>query len=161
MLAVDPFYFGESAIEKRAYLYALLISSVGDRPLGIQAGQIGAIARWARQQYGSAPTTLTAVGPRSGLIATVAAALETNAIQRLELTESMGSLKEVLEDNRSFEQCPELFCFGLLSQFDINTILPLVMPRPVILHQTPERSKPALAGASKVFASAGVEFRLE
>eukprot|EP00913_Durusdinium_trenchii_P008874 g8340.t1 len=39
VLAIDPFYFGESKISKRDFLYALLISAVGDRPLGIQAGQ--------------------------------------------------------------------------------------------------------------------------
>ena len=46
VIAVDPFYFGESKIAKRDWLFALLISSVGDRPLGIQASQIAAVARW-------------------------------------------------------------------------------------------------------------------
>src|SRR5262249_51345573 len=36
VIAVDPFYFGESKIAKRDWLFALLISSVGDLPLGIQ-----------------------------------------------------------------------------------------------------------------------------
>ena len=34
VVAVDPFYFGESKIAKRDYLFALLVSSVGDRPIG-------------------------------------------------------------------------------------------------------------------------------
>ena len=45
VLAVDLFYFGESKIEKRDFLYALLMASTGDRPLGIQASQL---ALWLR-----------------------------------------------------------------------------------------------------------------
>src|SRR5205814_486838 len=33
VLAVDLFYFGESKIEKKDFLYALLMASTGDRPL--------------------------------------------------------------------------------------------------------------------------------
>ena len=67
---MDPFYFGESKISKRDFLFALLLSSVGDRPLGIQASQIAAIARWLKT-----PVSIQAFGPRSSLIASVAAAL--------------------------------------------------------------------------------------
>ena len=161
VIAVDPFYFGESAIARRGYLYALLISTVGDRPLGVQASQLRAIANWAKQQHDSEPLTLSAVGPRSSVIATVAAALEPTAIAGLELRRSMGSLKEVIEDNRTVDQCPELFCFDLLRWFDIPTLLPLIVPRTVTLRETPQRSKPALAGLSKTFADAGGEFKLE
>ena len=35
VLAVDPFYFGESKIEQRDFLFAILVAAVGDRPLGI------------------------------------------------------------------------------------------------------------------------------
>ena len=48
VLAVDPFYFGESKITQRDYLYALLVAATGDRPLGIQSSQLAALARWAR-----------------------------------------------------------------------------------------------------------------
>ena len=48
VLAVDPFYFGESTIPERDALYALLMAAVGERPLGVQAGQIAAIARGCR-----------------------------------------------------------------------------------------------------------------
>ena len=46
VLAVDPFYFGESGLGKRAYLFGLLVSAVGERPLGIQTAQLSAICRW-------------------------------------------------------------------------------------------------------------------
>ena len=43
------------------------------------------------------PTTLIATGPRSSLFALVAAALEDQTIDRLELRGSLGSLKEIVE----------------------------------------------------------------
>ena len=51
VLAVDPFYIGESKIPSRDFLFALLVGAVGERPVGIQASQLAAIARWSKQQH--------------------------------------------------------------------------------------------------------------
>ena len=72
---------------------------VGQRPLGIQASQLGAVARWANDHHKAVPVKLVASGPRSSLAALVAAALEPEAIVGAELYSSMGSLKEVIEKN--------------------------------------------------------------
>ena len=106
VLAVDPFYFGESKLSKRDYLFALLVSSIGDRPIGIQASQINAIARWLRT-----PVSIEAFGPRTSLIATVAAALESRSVNT---HEALPSLRDVIEKNMTVDKVPELFCFGLL-----------------------------------------------
>jgi hypothetical protein len=119
VIAVDPFYFGESRIRTHDYLYALLLAAVGDRPLGLQASQLTAIGRWAHERHAKAPVTLKAVGPRSSLFALIAAALEPEAISGVETTGAMNSLKEVIENNSSVDKTPELFCFGLLEHFDI------------------------------------------
>jgi hypothetical protein len=118
VIAVDPFYFGESKIRTHDFLYALLLAAVGDRPLGLQASQLTAVSRWAHQRY-AAPVTLKSIGPRSSLFALVAAALESEAISSTELTGGMSTLKEIIENNGSVDQTPELFCFGLLEHFDI------------------------------------------
>lgn len=130
VIAVDPFYYGESTIETEPHLFAILVAALGERPLGIQAGQIAAAARWARDEHG-APVELHAVGPRTSLAALVAAALEEEAISGLQLEESFGSLREVIERDLGANQAPELFCFGLLESFDIPQIEALVRPRPV------------------------------
>lgn len=109
VIAVDPFYFGESRIEKRDFLFALLISSVGDRPIGIQASQIGAIARWVNE-----PVTIEAFGPRSSLIARVAAELGQSPIAGVNAHGALSSLKQVIDSDMSVDKVPELFCFGLL-----------------------------------------------
>ena len=92
VIALDPFYFGECQIETRGYLFGLLASALGERPLGIQAGQVAAVARWLRQKYGA--VAVEAFGPRTSLIALVAAAVEHDAIKEVKLHQPMASLKE-------------------------------------------------------------------
>jgi hypothetical protein len=130
VLAVDVFTFGELKIRLHPDLFAIALASVGDRPLGIQSSQLAAVARWLYKTHGS-PPRIVAVGPRSSLIATVAAALETKAIAELELKHPLASLKEVIEKNMTFDQAPELFCFGLLERFDVPQLSALVAPRPI------------------------------
>jgi hypothetical protein len=157
VLAVDPFYFGESKVQSRGYLFGLLLAAVGERPLGIQASQLAAIARW-RQQSASQPQTLVAVGPRSSLFSLVAAGLEPKAIAGVELNGSFGSLKEIIEANGSVDQAPELYCFGLLEQFDVKQLAALVAPRPVVFRQPSERARRELAGLSAFYALLGAKF---
>jgi len=118
VLAIDPFYYGESKILARDYLFALLVAAVGERPLGIQASQIAAAARWAQKEFGE-PLELISVGPRSSLVALCAAALEKDAISRTDARECFSSLKDVITNNLAADKAPELFCFGLLESFDI------------------------------------------
>ena len=61
VVAIDPFYFGESRVETRDSLFALLASAMGERPLGIEAGQVAAVARWLKQKYG--PVRSRRTGP--------------------------------------------------------------------------------------------------
>jgi hypothetical protein len=130
--AIDPFYFGESALGQRDFLFGLLVSALGERPLGIQAAQVAAAARWLKARDG-APVQIAARGPRTSLIALVAAALEPDAIAGVELQDSWSTLREVLDRNVSAQQMPEMFTFGLLAEFDIPQIARLVAPRQVVV----------------------------
>lgn len=122
VLAVDPFYWGESAIPERAYLFALLVGAVGERPLGIQASQVAAVARWSQARH-KAPVRIVATGSEvSGLVALVSAALEPEAIRGYEAAKSYKTLRDVIEQNLHYQQRPEVFCFGLLEQFDLPQI---------------------------------------
>ncbi|MEQ1862118.1 MAG: hypothetical protein ABMA13_19545 [Chthoniobacteraceae bacterium] len=124
VLAVDPFYFGESKIAQRDMLYALLVAAVGDRPLGIQASQVAAVARWAAEEFKS-PAALESIGPRSSVFTLIATALEPR-IGSLKQTDPLGSLHDVIRENWSVDQKPELFCFGLLESFDVPQLRRLV-----------------------------------
>ncbi|RPI75957.1 MAG: hypothetical protein EHM42_15110 [Planctomycetaceae bacterium] len=139
VVTFDPFFLGECALGNRDYLFALLVSTVGQRPLGLQSQQISSVARWLTEQRKFDSVTLEAHGPRTSLAALVAAALETNAVGRIVLHDALGSLKEVIEQNRRVEEAPELFCFGLLEQFDVLQLAELVAPRPIEFREASAR----------------------
>jgi hypothetical protein len=152
VVAVDPFYYGESRIAEKDFLFALLVAAVGERPLGIQAAQVAAIARWA----GTAD--VVAVGPRASLVALAAAGLEPRAIARLELHRAYGSLAEILEQNLGVNQAPELFSFGLLEAFDVKQLVALAAPRPVSFAAPSDRARLELSGLKTFYASLGTDF---
>lgn len=131
VVAIDPFYFGEAKPDQRDYLWALMIATVGERPLGVQVGQVMAAARASGASDGSHVPSIHAVGPRAGVVALIAAALAPDQTEGVTLEGSMDSLKDLIERGQSFEQSPELFCFGLLEAFDLPEIEALVAPRPV------------------------------
>src|SRR5439155_14876743 len=95
VLAVDPFYFGESKFPSQDWPWGLMVATVGDRPLGVQASQLAAIARWAHETDRTGGTvTLLAIGPRSSLFTLVAAVLEPQAVGKLRIRDGMTSLKQ-------------------------------------------------------------------
>ncbi|MHC4316533.1 MAG: alpha/beta hydrolase family protein, partial [Planctomycetota bacterium] len=140
VLALDPFYVGGSKIPKRDHLFALLVAGVGDRPLGLQASQLGAVGRWLHTNRKLGPVMLVADGEQLSLSALVAAVLEEDSIKRVELTQGLGSLKEVIERNDSVDKKPILFCFGLLEYFDIRQLVAMVAPREVRFPGASERA---------------------
>jgi hypothetical protein len=135
VLAVDVFYFGESKLQVHDWLFALLLAAVGDRPLGLQAAQLSAVARWCREQHKGEDVLVSAVGPRTSLIALAAAALEEKAITGVELDGCRASLVEILKENRTVDQMPEMFCFGLLEVADIKQLAALVAPRSLVFRK--------------------------
>jgi len=158
VIALDPFYFGESKIAEKDSLFALVVAAVGDRPLGLQASQVAAVARWAQAEDKSRPVTLVAVGPRASLFALVAAGLEPQAVGQVELHGSLGSLREVIEQNWSVAERPELFCFGLLESFDLKQLAALVAPRPVRFINPSDRAKTELSGLAAWYGLWGGKF---
>jgi hypothetical protein len=166
VLAVDLFYFGEARLKgedlaKRSpqdFLFALLLACVGDRPLGVQASELAAVARWSLSEHKNGPVTVVAMGPRLSLISLIAAGLEEKAVGRLQLHGALGSLKEVLEQSRSVDQMPEMFCFGLLEAFDVKQLSALVAPRPMTLPDASERAKTELSSLKAWYAVLGRDF---
>lgn len=158
VIAVDPFYFGESKIKNKDFLFALLVSSVGERPLGVQASQIGAIARWLAADRKLGDVRLIGLGPRMSLVALTAAALEEKAVASVELHESRGSLKELIEQGGQVNQTPEPFCFGLLQATDIRELAMLVAPRPLRFRAPSDRAQRELADLKLWYARLGPPF---
>ncbi len=157
VLAIDPFYFGESKIAQKDWLFAILLASVGERPLGLQAAQLAAAARWAEGRFKGAPR-IVALGPRSSLAALAAAGLEEKAVAGLELHRAYGSLKEILEQSMAVNAAPELFCFGLLEAFDVRQLVALAAPRPVRFAAAGDRARAELGSLADHYRRLGIEF---
>jgi hypothetical protein len=157
VLMVDPFYFGESHLAEKDFLFALLLAAVGERPLGLQAAQLMAVARWSMAKHQQGPGRLVAVSPRLGTAALIAAALEEKAIGALEWQGALGSFKEVIEQNRAADHMPEMFCFGLLEATDVKHLIALTAPRPVMLPDATARMKAELATLKDWYALLGRE----
>ncbi len=120
VVAFDPFFFGESKIKSRDFLHVILMHAVGERALGVQTGQIAALANWAKNKF-DAPITLHSTGPRLSVAARLAA-VQTKAIADIKLEQPMKSLKEVITGNKGANHLPEMMCHGLLEHFDLKQI---------------------------------------
>lgn len=134
VLAVDLFYVGECKLDDRGYLFALFVASVGGRPLGVQADELQAVARWAATQFGEPLGQQIAVGPRVSLAALVAAATAASdeRARQLVVEHALGSLREIITNDWTANDYPELFCFGLLKNCDIDDLIGLAKPCAVV-----------------------------
>ncbi len=162
VIAIDPMLWGESKIKAQDpdYLFPLFLAAVGERPLGIQAAQLAAVARWAKQERGHVPVHVVAVGPRSSMAALVAAAVKPNAISGLELLGSLSSLKQLIDDDKTVETLPELFAFGLLRDFDVVQLAALAAPRPLVFRAPDDRARRDLAPLDAWYQLFGEKFSL-
>jgi hypothetical protein len=98
-------------------------------------------------------------GPRTSTIALVAAGIEPTAFAGVELNETLGSLKQMIEENQLVNQSPEMFCFGLLERFDILQLAALVAPRPITVHQPDDRVKDELKLLTTWYKTFGVDHK--
>ena len=112
-----------------ACLWALMVSTVGERPLGTQAAHLQAAAAWAGAQV------VHTRGPMTSAAAVIAAALESDS-WRAELHGLPNSLQQLLELEHGFELCPTLYCFGLLREFDLPDLLALCEGRELACEET-------------------------
>lgn len=156
VIAVDLFYFGECKFPSHQVLFALMLATIGDRPLGLQASQLAATAKWAKEKFGDSPAVV-AVGPRTSVIASTAAACMPGTFSSVRLHQPLGSLKELIEHNRTVDQMPELFCFGLLAVGDVRQLIALSAPTPVYALKPGDRAKQQFAGLHDWFGLHGVK----
>ncbi|MCG3199952.1 MAG: hypothetical protein GHCLOJNM_04480 [bacterium] len=126
VVALDPLFMGECLPGKTAvWQYAQMVACAGERPLGIQTGQVLAAAAWARREFSDHRVRIMANGPTTQVAALCAKALEPGWIAEVEAREGLASLKELIEKEIDYSEQPALFCFGLLAEFDIEELTEL------------------------------------
>ena len=119
VICVDAVLFGHAKPPGSLYQNAQVMSTVGARPLGIQAAQIRAAVRFFASRYQLENLDISATGIRVGLASLCAKALGELLIGKLETPGLPTSLKSLLLPAAQFDQVPELYCFGLLEWFDV------------------------------------------
>jgi hypothetical protein len=127
VICMDPLLIGQAAPPDSIGANAMLIGTVGERPLGIQVAQLQAAIEVLAAEHDFSTLVIHSVGPRTSLAATCAAALDDD--RRIEDVVTAGlpdSLKTFLEPGHSFNQTPEVYCFGLLRDFDIPQLRALM-----------------------------------
>ena len=95
------------------------------------------------------------------LAALIAAAIDRSddpAISNVHLHGSLGSLKQIIERNNAVNTHPELFCFGLLAEFDIKQLVGMVAPREVQLLEPSDRARSELTDLKKWYGKLDRKF---
>ncbi len=134
VLAVDVVLSGEMLPQGfPAWQLAQMVSTVGERPLGVAAGQVLAAADCARREHPGRPVEIVGVGRTAGVIALIAAAADDGRIDAVTAVEPPSTLKLLIDEKADYAACPALFCFGLLERFDVRELAALCLPRKVTL----------------------------
>ena len=125
-LVADVFGTGELAV---GWQHQMLVAAAGLRPLGLQVGHLLALAQWAGQRYGM--PHLVARGQVTSIAALIACALQPKAAVALQTFNMLDSLARLVQWPTPYATAPSLFCFGLLSAFDVEDLMALSAPMPI------------------------------
>ena len=130
VLALDLLFNGATAPENPAD-WEMLVATTGDRPLGLEAAQLLAVAAWLRADAGRSGFSVVTEGIRNQVIAVTSAALEPTVFVRTESRQWMGSLDYLLKNSVAFRTAPELFCLDLYKYFDLDRLSLMAVPTEV------------------------------
>ena len=108
--------------------WEMLVATVGDRPLGLEAAQLVGVANWLRANDGGRPVQVETDGIRTAVIGAVAAAMEPAAFSAVSSHHAMKSLSYLLDAPIPYRLAPDLFCLDLYKYFDIDSISAITAP---------------------------------
>lgn len=131
VLAVNLVFTGDASPE-HPELMAEMLAATGERPLGIEAAQLAALARWAQRKYNPSRIRMEADGIRSQMASLVAAALNPGLFETIGIHHGMRSLAYLLDAPVPYQQAPDLFCLDLFRDFDIDSLSMLAAPATVV-----------------------------
>ncbi len=132
VVVVDLILTGEAQPRRRgesdSHRYAQLLATVGDRPLGIQASHLLALAKWLKDHHGAPEVRVEAQGFRSQVVVLLSAALNPAAYSEVSIEKGIKSLNHLLSKPVPYSEAPELFCLGLFPEFDLERLIDLANP---------------------------------
>ncbi len=134
VLALDVLFTGDAAPDQPAS-FTEMLAAAGDRPLGMEAAQLLAVAHWAQQNFNPPSLRIETTGIRSQVQALVAAALEPKTFSVLATYNGMSSLEYLLDKPVTYLEAPDLFCLDLYKNFDIDRLVSMTAPTRIIDQQ--------------------------
>ena len=118
VLVADLIFTGDSTLPGRAPERNIqVLAAVGERPLGIEAAQLVALADWL-----GGDVTLETHGMRSQVIGLAASALSPSSFSDVYVHDGIKTLSHLLDEPVRHPDAPDLFCFGLLRHFDLDRL---------------------------------------
>jgi hypothetical protein len=128
VLALDTVFTGSAHPESPDPAdWPLLFASAGERPLGLEAAQLAAVAKWLRGNS-SRPVQVETDGMRTSVIAAVAAGVEPGTFSSITSQHAIKSLSYLLDTPVEYRSAPDLFCLDLYKYFDIDSIAAIAEP---------------------------------
>jgi hypothetical protein len=129
VLALDTIFNGATKPEESdPSAWAMMVTTDGKRPLGLEVEQLLAVARWFQANSGQAKIRVQTVGIRSQVVAQVAAALSPDLFAEIVSNDAIDSLGSLMEGPLLFRSVPELFCLDLYKYFDIDLFTSMAEP---------------------------------
>jgi hypothetical protein len=124
VLAADLLLTGEMASDQpRPVAANLLLTALGERPLGIRAAQLIGLAKWLRTDAGAGRIRISAQGLRSQMAALSAAALEPDLFSEVEVGSGIRSLRQLVDEPVPYGTAPELFCYECEKNLDVGRLV--------------------------------------
>jgi dienelactone hydrolase len=112
--------------------------TVGDRPLGLESGQLISIAHWIQDTFNPAPVDVELTGIRTQLAALIAAAIEPGLLSQITVHKGMKTMDYLLQKPVTYAEAPDLFCLDLYRDFDIDRLITLAEPTKVLQRDSVE-----------------------
>lgn len=129
VLALEPLFFGSMSPDEGDPAYwEMLVASSGDRPLGLEVGQLLGVAKSFRESSGQKTIRLETEGIRSQVVALLAAAIEPEWFSEVQGNDVMDSLRFLLDSPVPYRSAADLFCLDLYKYFDIDGLTALAAP---------------------------------
>ena len=136
VFAIDLFLHGDAAPQKPpASHYAQMFSALGERPLGLQAAQLTALAGWIRQVSTAGEVRIETSGIRTEMAALTAAALSRGLFSEAVFRDARGSLRTLFDVPVDYTDAPEPFCLDLYKHFDVDVLRTAAQPTRVVLEE--------------------------
>jgi dienelactone hydrolase len=141
VLALDLLFTGHARTIPEPYEYVQILHGLGERPLGIEAGQLIQTALWMKRLTREPKLRLEVKGIRNQTVALVAAALEPALFSEIIVHEGMSSLGFLLEAPVPYTEAPDLFCLDLYKYFDLDRLADMAGTTKIVLEHRVEPPK--------------------